>query len=79
MVNQSGQVAVEYILVAIVILAFSLTIAKGISSNDLLANLNPWLSIQGMVESGVWDQPARARNLHPNYLERSVSFKGDNE
>lgn len=80
MKTQSGQVAIEYVLMTIVIVSVAVLMARGIRSNEILSKMvnGPWEILSGMVENGVWATPQASRESNPNYLRRHVTFKGDN-
>lgn len=77
--NQSGQIAVEFILISIVIVSIALAVGRGLRESEYMGKLagGPWALLTGMIENGVWEKPKVAKTMHPNYLYRSVSFKGD--
>jgi hypothetical protein len=77
--NQAGQVTVEYVLIAVVLLSVFLAVKNFIVSSNMLANYiqKPWDMVAGMMETGVWGNPAQVRSLHPGSLDRHNSFLGD--
>ncbi|MCB0348218.1 MAG: hypothetical protein KDD37_05250 [Bdellovibrionales bacterium] len=77
--NTSGQIAVEFILISIIILSLSLAIGRGLRQSEYLSKMTggPWALLTGMIENGVWEKPQVAKTMHPNFLKRQVSFKGD--
>jgi hypothetical protein len=79
--NQSGQIAVEFILISIIIVSAALTIGRGLRQSEFMGQMagGPWALLTGMIESGVWEKPQVAKTMHPNYLYRNVSFKGDQD
>ncbi len=76
---QRGQVTIEYILMAVVIIGFAILVRTGIQRNDILQNMvsQPWLVLQGMVENGTWGRVQRTKPLHPNFLKRHVTMPGE--
>tara|TARA_B100001248_G_scaffold262582_2_gene259652 strand:+ start:5737 stop:5991 length:255 start_codon:yes stop_codon:yes gene_type:complete len=81
MLHQSGQTAVEFILMSVVIITITLLIAREVRNSDMIASMvtGPFERIEGMVENGVWLSPKKGKEMHPNYLKRSVSLKGDRD
>jgi hypothetical protein len=79
--NQKGQVAIEYILLTVVMVGIFLTARNALLSNNTLANFvqKPWELVAGMIETGVWGDPKKARADHPGMLRRHISFLGDEE
>jgi len=79
--SSSGQVAVEFILLAAVGILVATLIAKTIRQETLLAQMvqGPWQYLTGMIENGVWGTSEKTRLQHPNYLRRHVSLKGQSE
>ncbi len=79
--NTSGQIAVEFILISIVIVSMALAISRGLRQSEYFSKMTagPWSLLTGMIESGVWEKPQIAKTMHPNYLKRHVTFKGDKD
>ena len=38
----------------------------------------PWVTVKGMMESGIWLEEVGAREEHPNQWARMRTVKGDN-
>ena len=79
--NQRGQVAVEYILISVVLVGIFLSVRNILISNNTLGNFiqKPWTLVAGMIETGVWEDPKKARPKHPGTIARHISFKGDKD
>lgn len=77
--NQSGQVAIEYILISVVLIGIFLSARNILLSNNTLGSFvqKPWQLVAGMIETGVWDDPKIARSKHPGFVYRHNSFRGD--
>lgn len=73
--NQNGQMTIEMLLIAIVLLGFVLAVAKVFQEKNLLASVveGPQEYIAGMAENGVWKPRKEANKLHPNLHERHMS------
>lgn len=54
-------------------------IFKTLRNQDVVSQLvdGPWEIMAGMIENGVWGTPAKTRAVHPNYLGRHISLKGE--
>ncbi|MES2768552.1 MAG: hypothetical protein V4596_05335 [Bdellovibrionota bacterium] len=79
--NESGQVAIEYILLMVVVLGAFLGARNLLISTNAVGNFvqKPWQLVAGMIETGVWGEPKKTRAQHPGLLSRHRSFKGDGE
>lgn len=74
--NSKGQILLENVLLTVgLIILFNVTM-KGVRDNEWVSRVvnAPWKKLAGMIESGVWDQKAQARLLHPNHLGRNLSM-----
>lgn len=80
-INQQGQAAIEFVLITLVILSVMGAVSVGLKRMDYISELvnRPWAMLAGMIENGVWETPQKGKDLHPNYLRRGVSFKGDSD
>lgn len=77
--NQQGQMTIEMLLIAIVLLAGVLAVSKYFQEKNLLASVveGPQSYLIGMSENGVW-KPAKVANKdHPNLHDRHISLEGD--
>lgn len=76
--NQNGQMTIEMLLIAILLLGFVLSISKQFQEKNLLANVveGPQTYLVGMAENGVWLPADKANAQHPNLLQRKMSLKG---
>lgn len=79
--NQSGQIAVEYILIMVVITGIFLSVKNILNANNSIGNFiqNPWSLVAGMIESGVWETPQKARANHPGFIGRHRTLLGESE
>lgn len=75
--NRKGQFVIEGVLLMVVTISAFLWATNQLRQGQFLAKMisGPWEKISGMIESGVWDAPAKARKLHPNQLGRSNTAK----
>lgn len=75
--SSKGQVLIEAVLLLTLLVGmwslFS-RYAKQKKWFDSLVN-GPWQSMSGMIETGVWDSPQKARAKHPNSFNRVISLK----
>ncbi len=80
--NQKGQVSVEYVLIAVLLLGVFMFVQKNLfTSKDFLASYieEPWQVVSGVIENGVPGTPDQGRKKHPGHLERHISMKEDSE
>lgn len=77
--NERGQMTIEMILIATVLLSITITFTNFMKSNSLVADLveGPWQPIQGMIEDGVWQSPKKAKQQHPSLRARHSSNVGN--
>lgn len=72
--NQQGQMAVESILImAVLVIIFTQVVQPLVSDQIGQIVSRPWVHIQGMVETGIWEPIGEARIKHPNNYHRHVS------
>lgn len=78
--SQSGQVAVEMILLLVLLVSIAMFTFRSIQQRNFLGTLvnTPMNYLKGMVENGVWDANYKeTKQLHPNFLARHNSLEGD--
>ncbi len=77
--NQNGQMTIEMLLIAILLLSFVLAVSKVFQEKNLLASVveGPQTYLQGMAENGVWKPAKVANSEHPNLHQRHISLQGD--
>lgn len=77
--NQAGQVSVEYVLIAAVLVAIAFSVKGAIQNSKMLAQFvqGPWDMVSGLIENGVWGGAEKSRALHPGHLSRHRSLKGE--
>lgn len=77
--SQSGQMTIEMLLIATLLLVGVLTLSQTFQSQNLLAGLveGPQSYIIGMAENGVWKPNKVANQDHPNLHKRHMSLEGD--
>ncbi|MBV2168187.1 MAG: hypothetical protein KUL82_05715 [Bdellovibrio sp.] len=73
--NNKGQFVIETVLMMVVTIGFFLWGTNQLREGKFLAKMigGPWQKVAGMIEAGVWETPDKARKLHPNQIERSVT------
>ena len=79
-VRNSGQVTVEYILLAVTLLVLFQVVSKVFKENDSLKHFQetPQNIFKNMVENGNWIIDGdESRVKHPNHREFHFSSKGD--
>ncbi|WII73909.1 hypothetical protein QJS83_08475 [Bdellovibrio sp. 22V] len=75
--NNKGQFVIETVLMMIVTISVFLWATNQLRESKFLAKMiaGPWQKVSGMIEAGVWDTPDKARQLHPNQIDRSLTVK----
>lgn len=73
--NQKGQFLVEAVLLMIILVGVFVAGINVLRDSKMLSKLisGPWSQVSGMIESGVWMDPAAARQKHPNQIDRSLA------
>ena len=79
--NNRGQSVLEYVLITFVLIGITIAVKEALVSSGAVTDLvkKPWGRVAGMIESGVWEEPAKARTQHPGHFKRHLSFRGDTE
>lgn len=74
--NQKGQFLIEAILLMVVTVGLISYASKTLKDKKVVQKLisGNWPKISGMIETGVWAEPSKARSDHPNQIERGVSY-----
>ncbi|MNJ93518.1 hypothetical protein D3C87_112000 [compost metagenome] len=77
--NQKGQFVIETVLLMMVTVGFFLWSMNQLREGKYLSKMisGPWQKVSGMIESGVWEEPEAARQLHPNQIDRSLAWRPD--
>lgn len=77
--NQNGQMTIEMLLIATLLLVGVLSLSQTFQSKNLLAGIveGPQSYIIGMAENGVWKPAKQANQDHPNLFKRHMSLEGD--
>lgn len=73
--SQRGQATTEAILIIVVFVGMATLIANQFKQNEWLSDLvsKPWSILSGMIETGVWVDAKKAKNVSP--YTRGVSIK----
>lgn len=79
--NNKGQFVIEMVLLMIVSVGFFVWGTKQLRDGKIFAKLigGSWPAIAGMIESGVWEEPEKARANHPNQRDRSLTVDPNGE
>lgn len=78
--KQSGQITVEYILLAVVFIVLFQVASNTLKNNDYLKNFQdtPRKIFVNMVQNGNWEPILQdGCNLHPNHYNMHFSSDGD--
>jgi hypothetical protein len=76
--NESGQMVLEYILIAVIFTGITVMTTQFFQDNEILRTLvaKPWQSLAGMVQNGDWGTPENTMNVHPNGFRMHASVRG---
>ncbi|NQZ02912.1 MAG: hypothetical protein HRT45_19785 [Bdellovibrionales bacterium] len=76
--NESGQMVLEYILIAVIFVGITMTVSSAFQDNEILRNLvaKPWQSLAGMIQNGEWGERSATMNVHPNAFRMHASLQG---
>lgn len=74
--NQRGQFVIETVLIMLITVGAFMAGVNQLRESKMLAKLvgGPWSRVSGMIESGVWMDPAAAKQKHPNQIDRSLAI-----
>lgn len=77
--GQGGQLIVEAVLIIVMLMAFTMTVANYFKDNELLKQLisGPWQNLAGMLQNGVWAPPGAGAVIHPNSHIRHIVITGE--
>jgi len=77
--SRAGQSTVEMVLLVWALFFVTILIFKTLRNQGVVSQLvdGPWSVMAGMIENGVWGSPAKTKIVHPNYLRRHISMKGE--
>ncbi len=75
--SNKGQVMVEAVLLITLFVALWSVFSKYAKEKKWFESLvnGPWLSMSGVIENGVWENPKKSRTKHPNNFNRVISLK----
>ena len=73
--NQSGQLMIEAVLLLALTVSLSMVITRYLQENQFAQKLiaQPWSTLSGMVECGVWSGCGTGK--HPNARNRYLSLR----
>ena len=77
--NQKGQLIVEAVLIIVMLMGFTFMVANYFKNSEVLRQLitGPWANLSGMLQNGVWAEPAKGAISHPNAHMRHISIEGE--
>lgn len=78
--NQAGQQVTEAVLIMVLFVAFTFTVAQFFRNQEVLRKLitGPWVNLAGMLQNGVWQPIKKGAVSHPNGHSRHISIQGEN-
>jgi hypothetical protein len=77
--QQSGQAITEAILILVLLLGFTFTVANYFKGQELLKQLvtGPFASLAGVFQNGVWAPPDKGAASHPTNHSRHIGVEGE--
>lgn len=77
--NSRGQAMTEAVLIMVVLVGFTLLVARYFRSNETLRQLisGPWVSLAGLLQNGVWLPVNQGTLSHPNGHTRHITIQGE--
>ena len=79
--NQKGQMTIEMVLILVVLITMSYFVLKKFDEEiEPVTNfvVAPWVTVKGMMESGIWLEADAARAEHPNQWDKMRTVEGEN-
>ena len=79
--NHKGQMTIEMVLILTALVTMSYFVLKKFDEEiEPVTNfvVAPWVTVKGMMESGIWKDVDAARKEHPNHWARMRTVEGDN-
>lgn len=78
--NSKGQFLIETVLLMIISVGLFTSAVKVAQDKKRAAQLigEPWGSVKGMLESGVWGSSKDSKSKHPNQIRRSATWDPSN-
>ncbi|MGZ3723899.1 MAG: hypothetical protein ACXVA9_13240 [Bdellovibrionales bacterium] len=77
--NQGGQLIVEAVLIIVLLMAVTFSVAHFFKGQDLIKKLisGPWVSLAGLIQNGVWLPVEQSNVSHPNGHGRHIVITGE--
>ena len=77
--KNSGQMTIEAVLIISIMVSVMYAASRVLGDQQILSRLveQPWGYVAGMIENGIWDNPQRGRDRHPNDITRHGTPLGD--
>jgi hypothetical protein len=75
--KSKGQFVIEAVLLLSIGLMLLMGLKKWAQDSQIFANIltKPWVKISGMIENGVWGDPASTRSKHPHNHEKVATLQ----
>ena len=78
--NQKGQMTIEMVLILTALITMSYFVLKKFDEDIEPVTkfvVAPWVTVKGMMESGIWLEAGDAREKHPNHWAKMRTVEGD--
>ena len=77
--NEKGQAITEAVLILVMLMGVTFAAASYFKDQELLKHMvqDPWQSLAGMLQNGVWGSPEKTNAIHPNGHFRHIVIQGE--
>lgn len=77
--NQKGQLIVEAVLIIVMLMGITFTVASYFRNNEVIRQLisGPWANLSGMLQNGIWSPAPKGAIAHPNGDARHITIEGE--
>lgn len=77
--SQKGQAVTEAILILVMMMGFTLLVARFLKNEEVLKKLvqSPFQHLAGLLQNGVWAPPPTSSLIHPNSHDRHITVQGE--
>lgn len=75
--NQSGQLAIETVLILSLFVSLMLFTASQLRQNEVFSRLveGPWQQLAGLIKNGAWGSIEDTNVLHPSHFHRHATLQ----
>lgn len=75
--SNKGQLLIEAVLLLTLLMGLWSLFSRYARDHKWFDSLvsGPWQTMSGMIESGTWQEPQKARKTHPNNFNRVIGLR----